>query len=271
MTNILVTGGAGQVGQVFRALGLSELAVCDRQAIDITDTQSIIQALRRFRPTILINAAAYTNVERAEIEQEQAFAINEKAAGLLAERCAEHGVQLIHLSTDYVFDGTKGAPYEVADQTNPLNRYGQSKLAGEKAVLSANPQAIIVRTAWLYSEFGENFQTKILRAAKDKLQKGEALSVVSDEWGSPTYAPDLVHFLMQLSQQYASHHGRILHFAGHQVMHRLAQAERLLAAALVRGELAELPKINAVLSQDFPTLAKRPTNSALKSSLLNVA
>ena len=97
------------------------------------------------------------------------------------------------------------------------------------------------------------------------------MSVVSDEWGSPTYAPDLVHFLMQLSQQYASHHGRILHFAGHQVMHRLAQAERLLAAALVRGELVELPKINAVLSQDFPTLAKRPTNSALKSSFLNVA
>lgn len=269
MTKILVTGGAGQLGQVFNALAPKQFVVLDRAHLDISQSNSIHQAFQQYRPDVVINAAAYTNVEQAEIEPEQAFAINEKAAELLAQQCAEQGVQLIHLSTDYVFDGAKGAPYEVADRTNPINVYGQSKLAGEKAVLLANSQAIIVRTSWLYSEFGNNFQTKIICAAKNKLQQDKVLKVFSDQWGTPTYAPDLMRFLLFLSQKPKAYQGQILHFSSNQVMSRLEMAKILLEAALERRELKELPKIEAALSENYPTLAKRPQHSALKSSVLS--
>ena len=144
--NMLVTGGAGQLGQAFSSLALKEVVTLDRQQLDISDSSSIRQAFQQDQPTVVVNAAAYTNVEQAELAPEQAFAINEKAAALLARICVEHGVQLIHLSTDYVFDGAKGQPYEPSDLTNPINYYGQSKLAGEKAVLSVNSQAIVVRS-----------------------------------------------------------------------------------------------------------------------------
>lgn len=268
MPKILVTGGAGQLGQSFNALANKDLVVLDRQQLDIAIPSAICQAFRQFQPTLVINAAAYTDVERAELDSEQAFAINEKAAALLAQQCAEQGIQLIHLSTDYVFDGTKGAPYVPSDDTNPINIYGQSKLAGEKAVLSANSQAIIVRSSWLYSEFGHNFQTKILRAAKERLQQVKPLQVVSDEWGTPTYAPDLVRFLLALSQTPRAHRCQILHFSNDLVMSRLQMAEMLLTAAQHREELKELPNIEAALSEDYPTVAKRPRNSALKSSEL---
>lgn len=268
MMNMLVTGGAGQLGQAFSSLALKEVVTLDRQQLDISDSSSIRQAFQQYQPTVVVNAAAYTNVEQAELAPEQAFAINEKAAALLARICVEHGVQLIHLSTDYVFDGAKGQPYEPSDPTNPINYYGQSKLAGEKAVLSVNSHAIVVRSSWLYSEFGHNFQTKILRATKDRQQQAKPLQVVSDEWGTPTYAPDLARFLLALSQTARAHRGRILHFSNDHVMNRLQMAEMLLRAALQRGELEELPKIEAALSKDYPTVAKRPRNSALKSSKL---
>ncbi|CAM5214024.1 dTDP-4-dehydrorhamnose reductase [Oligella ureolytica] len=269
MAKILVTGGAGQLGQAFKALGSKEIVVLDCEQLDIANQHSIEQAFQQHQPTIVINAAAYTNVEQAELESGQAFAINEKAAKLLAQQCAEQGVQLIHLSTDYVFDGNEGVPYEVTDSTNPINVYGQSKLAGEKAVFGVNPQAIVVRSSWLYSEFGNNFQTKIIAAAQTKLRQKESLKVVSDEWGSPTYVPDLVYFLLAISQAAHVYQGQILHFSNNQMMSRLQQAEMLLAAALARGELKELPEIEAALSKDYPALAKRPRNSALKSSTLS--
>lgn len=269
MTKILVTGGAGQLGQAFKALGSKEIVVLDREQLDISLQGSIEQAFQQYRPAVVINAAAYTNVEQAEVEPERAFAINEKATKLLAQQCVEYGVQLIHISTDYVFDGQKMTPYEVTDLTNPINVYGQSKLAGEKAVFGVNPQAIVVRSSWLYSEFGNNFQTKIIAAAQTKLRQKESLKVVSDEWGSPTYVPDLVYFLLAISQAAHVYQGQILHFSNNQMMSRLQQAEMLLAAALARGELKELPEIEAALSKDYPALAKRPRNSALKSSTLS--
>ncbi|HZJ97823.1 MAG: dTDP-4-dehydrorhamnose reductase [Alcaligenaceae bacterium] len=268
MTKVIVTGGAGQLGQAFSSLALKEVVALDRQQLDISKANSIRQAIQLYQPTVVINAAAYTNVEQAELEPEQAFSINEKSAALLAQICAEQGIQLIHLSTDYVFDGEKGQPYEPLDQTNPINCYGQSKLAGEKAVLLANSQVILVRSSWLYSEFGNNFQTKILQAAKDKSQLGEALRVVSDEWGTPTYAPDLVTFLLLLAQKAKAYQGQILHFSSNQVMSRLQMAEMLLTAALQRQELKELPKVEAALAKDYPTVAKRSRNSALRSSEL---
>lgn len=272
MTNILVTGGAGQLGRAFTAHALKLqkqglfFVVLDRHQLDITHQDSVRKAFHNYRPDVVINAAAYTNVEQAETEPEKAFAINATATALLAEECSLQGIALIHLSTDYVFDGQKGAPYAVEDEPKPINVYGQSKLAGEKALRQANPDVIIVRTSWLYSEFGENFQSKILRAAKEKLAQGEALTLVNDEWGSPTYAPDLVEFLCALSAQVESCRGCVLHFSGEQVMSRLELAEMLLAQAVERGELKQLPLLKAVSHHSYPSLAQRPRNSALKIS-----
>lgn len=273
MNKVLVSGGAGQLGQVFNALGAgacaekNQLLALDRNHLDISNRHSIDEAFQQYDPTVVINAAAFTNVEQAEVEPDRAFAVNTAAAELLAERCVVYDVQLIHLSTDYVFDGQKGAAYEAHDEPNPINTYGSSKLAGERAVLAANPKAVIVRTSWLYSEFGENFQTKIIRAAKEKLLKGERLRVVADQWGSPTYAPYLMRFLLSLSQEPQAYTGNILHFSGNQVMSRLEMAEMLLSTALNRGELVELPSVVAASDGEYPTLAKRPRNSALKTSI----
>ncbi|MDO5666646.1 MAG: dTDP-4-dehydrorhamnose reductase [Alcaligenaceae bacterium] len=273
MTNILLTGGAGQLGQAFTACTLTkdlgiELSILDRQSLDITDQEAIETVFQRYQPDVVINAAAYTAVDQAEIEVEQAFAVNVEAAAWLATTCAAHDIGFIHLSTDYVFDGSKLAPYEVNDQPNPLNTYGQSKWAGEQAVFAAYPATVIVRTAWLYSEFGENFQTKILRVAKDRLSSGESLQVVSDQWGSPTYAPDLVAFLLHLSKVLGTNKGRVMHFSGDKIMNRLELAKAILVAALERGELEALPRIEAASTEDYQTLVKRPVHTALKNSEL---
>lgn len=275
MTRILLTGGEGQLGQAFvadtqanSAAPAYQLIALGRTRLNICDQKSIQQALASYRPDVLINAAAYTAVDQAEIDVEAAFAVNAEAAAVLAAACAASEIGFIHLSTDYVFDGAKKTPYEVNDPPKPLNIYGQSKLAGERAVLTAYPEAVIVRTAWLYSEFGDNFQTRILRAAKDKLLSGEPLRVVNDQWGSPTYAPDLVDFLIRLSlaKQPCLYSGRVLHFSGDRMMSRLALAEQIVLAAVERGELKTLPRIEAACTDDYPSLAKRPVNSALKSS-----
>lgn len=269
MIKILVTGGAGQVGQAFLATEQEQITVLDRHQLNIANQQSIHGALQQYQPNVVINAAAFTNVEQAEIDPESAFAINSEAAGLLAKACLESDVQLIQLSTDYVFDGTKGEPYAESDETKPINNYGHSKLAGELKTQSINPDTIVVRTSWLYSEFCENFQTKLLRAAKDKLRKKETLKVVSDEFGTPTYAPDLIRFLLSLSDCYTNYKGRILHFASGHIMSRLALAQQIISAAVARGELAKPPLIEAVFADDYPSLANRPKNSALKNCKLS--
>lgn len=272
MTKILITGGAGQLGQAFAAYAHSqaerqgiELAVLTHSLLDITSAASIRKALSHYQPDLVINAAAYTDVERAETEREKAYAVNAEGAALLAKQCAAYGADLIQISTDYVFDGTKGAAYEVGDKVNPLNTYGQSKLAGEVAVLQVYPRAIIIRTAWLYSEFANNFQTKILNAAKT----GRALSVVDNQWGTPTEANDLVRFLLYLSGDLRPYRGRIMHFAGTQLMSRWELAKAIVAAAYERGELAALPRIEAAKTDRLRSLAQRPLNSALKNTLLD--
>jgi dTDP-4-dehydrorhamnose reductase len=271
MTKILITGGAGQLGQAFGEVAATiapQLIICDRQTLDISSQTSIRDALAQYQPDIVINAAAYTAVDQAELEADKAFAINTEAAALLATECALAGVKLIHISTDYVFDGEKGVAYEVSDQTNPINVYGQSKLAGEKAVLATHLKAVIVRTAWLYSEFGDNFQTRIIHAAKARLAENQPLRVVDDQWGSPTYAPHLVQFLLQLITKLESYHGQVLHCSDGRVMSRFEQAQEILIKAVERGEIKKLPHIEAACTKDYPALAKRPINSALKASKL---
>ena len=271
MTKILITGGAGQLGQAFEAVAATvtaQLIICDRQTLDIASQASIRAALAHYQPDIVINAAAYTAVDQAELEADKAFAINAEAAAVLAAECAHAGVELIHISTDYVFDGKKGVAYEVSDQAKPINVYGQSKLAGEEAVLSNHPKAVIVRTAWLYSEFGDNFQTRIIQTAKTRLAENQPLYVVDDQWGSPSYAPHLVQSMLQLITTLEAYYGQDLHFSDDRVMSCFEQAQEILIKALERGEIKKLPQIEAACTKDYPALAKRPINSALKASKL---
>lgn len=189
--SLLVTGAGGQLG-----IALSDLApkaLClDRKTLDITNVDAIRAAIQTYKPEVIINAAAYTRVDAAETDQETAFAVNARAVQMLAEAASRAGVLLVQPSTDYVFSGTKAAPYVEEDAVDPLSVYGKSKLEGEKAALSAD-QHLIVRTSWVFGQ-GANFIRSILGAAKTR----DEMTIVEDQWGLPTYAPDLAEGLLKL-------------------------------------------------------------------------
>jgi dTDP-4-dehydrorhamnose reductase len=196
MKRVLVTGANGQLGLAIKAACANfpklQFVFASKAELDVTKEEEIAAFFENNQLDYCINAAAYTNVDKAEEVPQAAYLLNETAPRLLAEVCKKHNVFLIHISTDYVFDGTKGAPYTIDDTPNPINVYGASKLAGEKAIAVVGGDYCIVRTSWLYSEHGTNFQTKILAKAKT----ASYLEVVSDLFGTPTYAPNLVVFLL---------------------------------------------------------------------------
>ena len=196
MKRVLVAGANGQLGLAIKAAQKNypklSFVFTGKSDLDVTSPQQIEAFFKANTTDVCINAAAYTHVDKAEDEPEAAYLLNETAPRLLAEACKKHGIFLIHISTDFVFDGTKGSPYTAEDRPNPINVYGASKLAGEKAIANVGGDHCIVRTSWLYSEYGNNFQTKILAKAKT----APFLEVVSDLYGTPTYAPNLVVFLL---------------------------------------------------------------------------
>lgn len=196
MKTVLVTGANGQLGLAIQAATTDfpelKFVFAGKAELDITNEKEIAAFFENNQLDYCINAAAYTDVEKAEEEPQAAYSLNETAPRLLAEACKKHGVFLVHISTDYVFDGTKGTAYTTEDTPNPINVYGASKLAGEKAIAAVGGDYFIVRTSWLYSGYGNNFQTKILEKAKTNPQ----LEVVSDLYGTPTYAPNLAVFLL---------------------------------------------------------------------------
>lgn len=196
MKTVLVTGANGQLGLAIKAAAKDypelRFVFAGKAELDVTNEKQIASFFEKKKLDFCINAAAYTHVDHAEDEPEAAFLLNETAPRLLAKVCKQHAVFLIHISTDYVFDGTKGSPYTITDIPNPINVYGASKYAGEKAIAAVGGDYCIVRTSWLYSEHGTNFQTKILEKAKT----APYLEVVTDLYGTPTYAPNLVVFLL---------------------------------------------------------------------------
>lgn len=255
MKNILVTGANGQLGLAIKAAVTDypqlSFVFAGKAELDVTDAQQI-EAFFDSKPfDFCINAAAYTDVDKAEEEPQAAFLLNETGPRLLAEACKKQGVFLIHISTDYVFDGTKGSPYTVKDTPNPINVYGASKLAGEQAIAAIGADYCIVRTSWLYSEFGKNFQTKILEKAKTK----SYLKVVSDLYGTPTYAPNLVVFLLNIfkKRQFSQN---IVHFSDGKIMNWHALAKRLTQI-----------EIKEIASETINLKAKRPKNTALLNNL----
>lgn len=195
---VLVTGASGQLGQSLQSISENypemDFIFASSSDLDITDTEKTIAFFRKTKPAYCINTAAYTAVDKAESESEKAFQINVKGSQNLAEACAETNTVLLHVSTDFVFDGEKTTPYTEEDIPNPKGVYGKTKLEGEQVIQAAWPKHYIVRTSWVYSEFGNNFMKTMLRLASER----DTLSVVDDQIGTPTYAVDLAEALVAI-------------------------------------------------------------------------
>ncbi len=262
---ILVTGTTGQLATALAQEG-RDVHRLGRPTLDFDRPESIAPALDSAQPTLVVNAAAYTAVDAAEKEPEAAARANTSAPAELARFCARAGIPLIHISTDYVFDGAKGAPYVETDPANPTGIYGATKRAGEEAVLDACPKAIILRTSWVYSAAGKNFVKTMLGAA----QKMDVLRVVGDQKGCPTAARDLAAAILaiaaRLDDGWRDDYAGVYHAAGTgwTTWHGLAEA--VFAAAGPLGH--KVPRVDAIRTEDWPTPARRPADSRLDCSKL---
>lgn len=268
---IAVTGQQGQVVQAIRAQAADDAVVValGRPGLDLARPETIAASLAAAQPDLIVSAAAYTAVDKAESERDLAFAVNATGAAAVAAAALRLNVPVIHISTDYVFDGAKGAPYTEADAVGPLNVYGASKLAGEQAVMAANPEAVVLRASWIYSPFGHNFVRTMLRLAAER----EEVGVVADQFGSPTSALDLAGGIWALASRLlggsaASPRG-VFHMAGSGSASWADLAEATFSAsAALGGPSARVRRIDAA---QFPTAAVRPTDSRLDCGRLEAA
>ncbi len=253
------------------APGRSDIAAfaIGRPGLDICDSRSIERAMGDIEPDVLINLAGYTDVDGAEGEPELAFALNSTGARLLAEAAARRRVPVIHLSSAYVFDGRKPSPYTEADAANPLTTYGQSRLAGERAVQAANPRHIILRTGWIFSPYGRCFVSNILQRAQLNLP----LKVVSDQHGNPTYAPHLVDAILAVALQVTARPEEapwgVYHAAGAGAASWYDVASEVLAASEPLAGFSV--SLEPIPSADYATRAGRPPNATLDCSKLEQA
>ena len=266
---ILLLGKNGQVGwELQRTLmPLGEIVSTDYPEIDLANPDSIRNLIRELRPQVIVNAAAYTAVDKAESEPELAFAVNGTAAGILAEEALACGAALIHYSSDYVFDGEKGSPYTEKDTPNPINTYGKSKLVGERAIQQVGSAYIILRTSWVYSLRRDNFVTRVLAWARQK----EILTIVDDQIGSPTWArllAEVTALLINLGKEdireYFNEYYGIYHLACKGSPSRLEWAKCIIEFD-PHKEAQRVQQILPANSNDFPTPALRPANSSLES------
>ena len=256
MKKILVTGANGQLGQCLQKISSQfeefEFIFTDSETLDITNKEEVNDFFWQNAPDFCINAAAYTAVDLAETDIEKAFLVNADGAENLAEACAEKNAQFIHVSTDYVFDGENNLAYTEEDFTNPLGVYGASKLAGDELALEVNPCSVILRTSWVYSEFGKNFVKTMLSLFATK----EELNVVADQFGQPTNANDLAEAIMKIIKSEKITPG-IFNFSNLGRISWFDFAEKI-------AELSEAKiKLNAIETSQYPTPAKRPKNSVL--------
>jgi dTDP-4-dehydrorhamnose reductase len=268
---LLIAGWQGQIarGLVEAAPACPDVRACavGRAALDICEARSIERALSQIEPSVVINSAAYTAVDKAETDVERAFALNRDGARMLAEAAAKRGIPIIHMSTDYVFDGSKAEPYVEDDETAPATVFGRSKLEGEAVVRSANPRHVILRTAWIYSPSGRNFVKSMLEQAASR----DRVRVVDDQRGSPTYAPHLVAAILDVARQLSGRKGAdgpwgIYNAAGTGTTTWRSFAEEVFRrSAALGGPVAE---VEPIASADYPTPAPRPANSQLDCSKL---
>jgi dTDP-4-dehydrorhamnose reductase len=267
---IAVTGREGQIVRSLLERGPAaghDIIALGRPELDLAGIPGkIIDVIVQARPDAIVSAAAYTAVDRAETEPEVALAINARGPAALAEAASRLAVPLVHLSTDYVFDGYKSSPYDESDATHPTSVYGQTKLAGERAVLAAHDNVAILRTAWVYSPFGANFMKTMLRLAQDR----DAIGVVADQCGNPTSALDIADGILTVAANLvgtpdASQRG-IFHMTGSGDASWAEFAEAIFSASAAAGGPA--CRVRRITTKEFPTPAKRPANSRLDSHKL---
>ena len=260
---LVVTGACGQLAQSLGERsprdGDFELVFLGRPQIDLEIAGSAADAIKKATPDVVIHTAAYTAVDAAEAEPERAFLINADASGEVAAAATEVGAAVVYISTDYVFDGSKSQPYEEEDTVNPLGVYGRSKLAGEEQVRASNPRHAIVRTAWIYGPFGQNFVKSIIGAAATR----ENLTVVDDQRGNPTCSLDLADALLAMLEVDAGW-GETYHLAGRGSATWCELAREIMTHCAHLG-IPNVP-VQAIRSEDWPTRAVRPRNSQLDSS-----
>ncbi|BCV60622.1 dTDP-4-dehydrorhamnose reductase [Shewanella algae] len=264
---VLITGCNGQVGHCLteRLKSIAEILALDFKGLDITNREAVLNTVAKFRPDYIINAAAHTAVDRAEQEVELSYAINCDGPRYLAQAAKACGAVILHISTDYVFDGAGNSPYKENDNTGPQGIYGKSKLAGEQAVAAHCPQHLILRTAWVFGEYGNNFVKTMLRLA----QSSDELRIVGDQFGGPTYAGDiadaLVAMVQHLEQGKQAKWG-VYHFSGMPYASWFDFASAIFQEAEQHNVLTKQPKLLAIPSSAYPTPAKRPANSRLDCS-----
>ncbi len=261
MKKVLVTGANGQLGKCmqdavkqFSPPGFQFLFL-DKSQLDISHKQLVETFFFTNKIDFCVNCAAYTAVDLAETEVEQAFKINADGVKYLAEECSAQKATLIHISTDYVFDGKRREPYRADDKPHPINVYGKSKLEGEKWALGLNPKSIVIRTSWVYSPYGKNFYTTMLRLMSER----EELNVVSDQIGKPTDAHDLARYILDLIDANDTNYG-VRHFSGPEQMSWYEFAQK------IAKENGFSTKINPITTSAYPTPAKRPMWSVLENS-----
>lgn len=267
---VVILGAGGQVGRELMAAAWPEpvrLVGAGRAQVDLMDPAAVRAFLMASEPALIVNAAAYTAVDKAETEPEAAFAVNAAAPARLAETCLELAIPLVHLSTDYVFDGAKAGSYLESDPIAPLGVYGASKAAGEEAVRAILPQHLLLRTAWVFSAHGHNFVKTILRLGRERPE----LRVVADQWGGPTAAADIAGVIAHIG-------GVILgggavtwgtfHYCGQPATTWHGFTQEILGQALPESAR---PAVHPIATADYPTPARRPANSVLQCDKLSRA
>lgn len=265
---ILVTGGSGQLAQALARHGGPNIRLTGRPDFDFDRPETLAATLAAYNPSAVINTAAWTSVDLAENEAESVTRANVTGPALLAQLCAQRQIPLLHISTDYVFDGTKGTPYTETDPVSPRSVYGRTKAEGESAVLAACPYGIILRTAWLYSADGNNFVKTILKAGTTN----PVIRVVNDQYGNPTSTDDLAVSLLSIiirieQQGWRQDYTGIYHATGHgsTTWHDMATAAFKIAAEHGRP----MPDILAIRTEDWPTSAQRPADTRLDCTKLS--
>ncbi len=253
---ILITGAQGQLGQEFQEIAKGQtpynFLFASKEALPISEEQSIDDFFFKNTIDVCVNCAAYTAVDKAEQENELATTVNAKAVGYLAKACKKYNIQFIHISTDYVFDGKSSSPYKTTDKTNPVNFYGKTKLEGELLALKENENTIIIRTAWVYSQFGNNFVKTMIRLMKER----ESIAVVNDQFGGPTYAADLAAAILQLTSTNKFVAG-IYHYSNQGKISWYDFAKEI--AQTIHSKCV----VNPITTLQFPTPAARPKYSVL--------
>jgi dTDP-4-dehydrorhamnose reductase len=257
MKKIVIIGGNGQLGNCIRKIAPDfenkyEFVFTDSKTLDITDEDQVNDFFYDHKPDFCINASAYTAVDLAEKEEEKAFAVNAYGVAHLAQACADHKSILIHVSTDYVFDGDTNLSYSEDDFTNPIGVYGQSKRKGEELALEINPKTVILRTSWLYSEFNKNFLKTMINLFSQK----DELGIVADQFGQPTNANDLAEAILEIIETPNKTFG-IFHFSNYPETTWFEFAKKI--AEFSKSTV----KLNPLTTEQYPTPAKRPTRSTL--------